>query len=46
MTFAVRVTPDLLMNGTLYAIALGLLGGMLPAFRAVRLPVATALRQL
>ncbi len=46
VTFAFRVTPDLLMNGTLYAIALGLLGGMLPAFRAVRLPVATALRQL
>lgn len=46
VTFAFRVTPELLMNGTLYAIALGLIGGMLPAFRAVRLPVATALRQL
>lgn len=46
VTFAFRVTPDLLVNGTLYAIVLGLLGGILPAFRAVRLPIATALRQL
>lgn len=46
VTFAFRVTPDLLVNGTLYAIVLGLFGGILPAFRAVRLPIATALRQL
>jgi len=46
VTFAFRVTPELLINGTTYAILLGLIGGLLPAFRAVRLPVATALRQL
>lgn len=46
VTFAFRVTPDLLVNGAFYSLLLGLLGGILPAFRAVRMPVATALRQL
>jgi putative ABC transport system permease protein len=39
-----RVTPTLLGVGLLWACAVGLLGGLFPAIRAARLPVATALR--
>ena len=44
--FAFRVTPALLYRGIGYALLLGLLGGLLPAIRAARLPVVTALREL
>jgi len=44
--FAFRVTPELLVRGLAYALLLGLLGGLLPAIRAARLPVVTALREL
>ena len=46
VAFAFRVTPSLLVRGLVYAVAMGLLGGMLPAIRAARLPVVTALREL
>jgi putative ABC transport system permease protein len=46
VAFAFAVTPSLLMRGLMYALVMGLLGGMLPAIRAARLPVVTALRQL
>jgi putative ABC transport system permease protein len=46
VAFAFAVTPALLVRGLLYAVVIGLLGGMLPAIRAARLPVVTALRQL
>ena len=38
--------PILLGMGTAIALAIGLIGGLLPAIRAARLPVATALREL
>jgi putative ABC transport system permease protein len=44
--FAFRVTPGLLYQGLAYALGLGLLGGLLPAIRAARLPVVSALREL
>lgn len=44
LVFEMRVTPGLLGVGILWALAVGLLGGLLPAVRAARLPVATALR--
>jgi len=44
--FAFRVTPRLLANGLAYALVLGLVGGLLPAIRAARLPVVVALREL
>jgi putative ABC transport system permease protein len=44
--FAFRVTPHLLRMGVGWALALGLLGGLFPAIRAMRLPVVTALREL
>lgn len=46
VAFAFAVTPELLVRGLLYALAMGLLGGLFPAIKAARLPVVTALRQL
>jgi putative ABC transport system permease protein len=46
VAFAFAVTPALLLQGLLYAAIMGLLGGLLPAIRAARLPIVTALRQL
>jgi putative ABC transport system permease protein len=39
------VTPALLGEGILYAAGIGLIGGLFPAIRAVRLPIAAALRE-
>ncbi len=46
VAFAFRVTPDLLALGLFYALAMGFVGGLLPAIRAARLPIASALREL
>lgn len=46
MAFAFKITPDLLYKGVIFALVMGVLGGLLPAVRAARLPVATALREL
>ena len=46
VAFAFAVTPALLMRGLIYAAIMGLVGGLLPAIRAARLPVVTALREL
>ncbi|MEK6807148.1 MAG: ABC transporter permease [Pseudomonadota bacterium] len=42
--FAFRVTPAVLMQGVIWAVAIGFLGGLFPALRAARLPVTEALR--
>jgi putative ABC transport system permease protein len=46
VVFDFAVTPDLLMQGIITALIIGLIGGFLPALRAARLPVAQALREL
>jgi len=46
VTFAFAVTPALLAQALLFAIVMGLFGGSFPAWRAARLPVVTALREL
>jgi putative ABC transport system permease protein len=46
VAFAFRVTPALLTLGLAWALAMGLVGGLLPAVRAARLPISQALRQL
>lgn len=46
LAFAFQVTPDLLLQGMLFALLMGIGGGLLPAIRAARLPVAIALREL
>lgn len=45
VTFAFAVTPALLVSALIWAIALGLLGGLFPAIRAANLPIALALRE-
>jgi putative ABC transport system permease protein len=45
VTFAFRVSPLLLAEAILFAIAIGLLGGLFPAIRAARLPIAGGLRE-
>jgi putative ABC transport system permease protein len=44
ISFAMDVTPGLALLGLTWAIVIGLIGGLAPAIRAARLPVATALR--
>ena len=46
VAFAFRVTPALLVQGIVWAVVMGFFGGLFPAVRAARLPVATALREL
>jgi putative ABC transport system permease protein len=46
LSFAFRITPDLLGLGLVFALAMGLLGGLPPAIRAARANVAVALRAL
>jgi len=46
VTFAFDVTPGLLVAGVVFALVLGLAGGLFPAIRAARLPVTAALREL
>ncbi len=45
VTFAFDVTLPLLVQGTIFALAMGFVGGLLPALRAARLPVTAALRE-
>jgi putative ABC transport system permease protein len=46
LAFAFKVTPLLCLAGLAFALAMGLVGGLLPALRAARLPIASALREL
>jgi putative ABC transport system permease protein len=46
LAFAFKITFDLLWMGVLFALIMGVLGGMPPAIRAASRPVATALREL
>jgi putative ABC transport system permease protein len=46
LVFHLDVTPDLIGQGIVWASFIGLLGGLFPAIRAARLPIATALRAI
>lgn len=45
IAFAFRITPASLAVGIALALGMGLLGGLLPALRAARLPISAALRE-
>ena len=45
IAFAFRITPEIVTTGMVLAALLGLVGGLLPALRASRLPITTALRE-
>ena len=42
--FQFRITPVLALKGLLFAVAVGIIGSLLPALRAARLPVIAALK--
>jgi putative ABC transport system permease protein len=46
VAFRLTVTPRLLAGGIAYALAMGFAGGIFPAVRAVRAPIAVGLRAL
>jgi putative ABC transport system permease protein len=46
MAFAFKVTPPLLIAGIIFALLMGIVGGLPPAIRAARRPIALALREL
>ncbi len=46
VAFSFAVTPSLVISGLIFALLMGVAGGLLPALRAARLPVAAALRDL
>jgi putative ABC transport system permease protein len=46
VAFAFKITFDLLLLGVLFALVMGVLGGLLPAIRAAIQPVSVALREL
>jgi putative ABC transport system permease protein len=46
VAFAFKITFDLLVMGVLFALVMGVLGGLLPALRAATQPVSVALREL
>ncbi len=46
VVFNFAVTPELLIDGLKAALIIGAVGGLFPAIRAARLPVAQALREL
>lgn len=45
-SFRLEVTSSLALTGVVWALDMGLVGGMLPALRAARVPVTTALRAI
>ena len=46
LAFSFRVTPAIVGSGIIFALLMGVIGGLPPAVRAARLPVIVALREL
>ena len=46
VAFKFRITPGLLIGGLVFSALMGAVGGLLPAIRAARIPVARALREI
>ncbi len=44
--FNFRMTPPLIFGGLVFSLAMGLFGGFFPAWRAARLKIVNALREL
>lgn len=45
IAFAFQITPPIVLGGMVFALAMGFLGGLLPAWRGARLPITAALRE-
>jgi putative ABC transport system permease protein len=46
VVFNFKVTPQLVVRGLIISVIIGMIGGLLPAIRAARLPVTAGLREL
>jgi putative ABC transport system permease protein len=46
VVFNFKVTPELVVRGLIISVVIGMIGGLLPAIRAARLPVTAGLREL
>lgn len=44
ITFRFTLTPEILLKSLIFGVGMGLVGGLLPAFKAARLPLIDALR--
>jgi putative ABC transport system permease protein len=45
LAFAFRITPQIMTGCMIFAAVMGVVGGLLPAFRGARLPITSALRE-
>ena len=45
VVFNFKMTPGLVARGLIIAVAIGMVGGLLPALRAARVPISTSLRE-
>jgi putative ABC transport system permease protein len=45
IAFNFRITPQIVVAGLVFAVVMGVLGGLLPALRGARLPITSALRE-
>jgi len=46
VVFNFKVTPELVVRGLIISVVIGMIGGLMPAIRAARLPVTAGLREL
>jgi len=46
LAFAFKITTELLVKGVIFALFMGVIGGLFPAIRAASLPISHALREL
>jgi ABC-type lipoprotein release transport system permease subunit len=46
VAFGFRITPPIVVTGMIFALVLGLVGGLLPAWKAARQPLASGMRAL
>jgi len=45
IAFSFRITTAVVITGMVFAVVMGIVGGLLPAFRGARLPITRALRE-
>jgi putative ABC transport system permease protein len=45
IAFAFHITPAIVITGMIFAVLMGIFGGLLPALRASRMPITSALRE-
>ena len=45
IAFSFQITPEIVTIGLVFAVVMGIVGGLLPALRGARLPITTSLRE-